>query len=302
MRRSIDRRAAWALAVALCVAGPTAAAPAAELQNPIAGEIHRDLPFTKSTKWCDYRDKMVNLRPGRYLLTLRAWKHRVRGSETKQVDQDFRVSAKGGKATGSTAGLFKWRDCILFEDNGNGGMRYVHTAQLDRNGVHAAPVTGDLRQAMPNEDKGTYAIKSELLRLSGPADPPRRPDPEPDKPRRPPTEGTNAACEAPFAHRGTQVQYCDDWAPAGSRIPVRKFRRAKARIVDWIDPAGDDWYECQKLGAAVTLQGGAHNTWWAYTLGDGVGPLGRKVEGWVSQTYFRGGGPNQGANLPVCSF
>ncbi|MGW4962971.1 hypothetical protein ACWEPL_37625 [Nonomuraea sp. NPDC004186] len=96
--------------------------------------------------------------------------------------------------------------------------------------------------------------------------------------------GDASPCGKPFRHGDDTVQNCPDWSPSGS-IPVYESP-AKGKIVGYIDPAGDDWYLCEKAGASYTL-GSYRNYWWAATMAD------NDRWGYVSEVYFRGGGNDE---------
>ncbi|MDP4500425.1 hypothetical protein [Nonomuraea turcica] len=104
--------------------------------------------------------------------------------------------------------------------------------------------------------------------------------------------GDAQPCGRQYQHNGRTVQNCPDWSPSGS-IPVYASP-AKGRIVGTINPAGGDWYLCQKTGASYE-RGGYRNYWWASTMAD------NNQWGYVSEVYFRGGGNNEpDAGLRTC--
>jgi hypothetical protein len=307
MRRSIDRRvalplAALALAGALCAPTAGAAPPRLVGEN---GPFGKDLPLPESEpQACSYRKPAIALKPGQYELTLHV---RRNEKEAKPKTQPFTISATKGRTTGRSAGFFQWRDCFKRERVGD-RVRVVHTAQLDADRVRGAePVTGDVVQpivGLPVDSDDTNRrfdawSQVHLIKAAAPKKPPQRKPPRKPNPRPAPSGGDDAPCDDDsFKRHGEDVQVCPDWAPTGKLIPVRQDHRRRAPIVDYIDPSGEDWYECQTLGAAFTNEAGDQNTWWAYTLGDGYGadgrdPGGLRREGWVSETYFQGGGPNQ---------
>ena len=104
--------------------------------------------------------------------------------------------------------------------------------------------------------------------------------------------GDSQPCGKAYQHHTYTVQNCPDWSPIGS-IPVYESAR-KGTIVGHIDPAGADWYLCEKAGASYTL-GGYRNFWWAATMAD------NDRWGYVSEVYFRGGGNDESdAGLREC--
>jgi hypothetical protein len=318
VRRSIDRRRAIplaALALAAAVSAAVPAASAANVENPLGGPLVRELPFTLGKKGeteCKSRelDKLVSLAGGRrYLLHLYFRDPRGKWQRAGGFPFDVKKDAK-----------FRWADCIKHEDPGEWRhgdappkWKYSHVTVIDQHGVHAPPLVRK-SQPIPDLGRGEYQVKSEIQNWGALPDDgsDRDRDVTPDKKKRPgkkkppkpspPPQGGGTSCRGPVPHRGKMVSFCPDWAPDG-KIPVYRQPFKGAPIVDYIDPAGDDWYECQRErpGAPYELQG-FRNTWWAYTLGDGMNQSHRKREGWVSETYFRGGGPNQpAANLRECT-
>jgi hypothetical protein len=108
----------------------------------------------------------------------------------------------------------------------------------------------------------------------------------------------NAPCGAQWWHSGRQiyVQTCPDWSPDG-RIGVyaTPSAAAGARIVGYIDSAGDDWYVCGLRGHAYGFDG-YQSDWWALTVADNGQP------GYVNQVFFRGGDNYEpDANLVRCN-
>ncbi|MEO3802290.1 hypothetical protein [Nonomuraea sp. B1E8] len=104
--------------------------------------------------------------------------------------------------------------------------------------------------------------------------------------------GDGQPCGKAYKHGTYQVQNCPDWSPSGS-IPVYKSAR-KGTIVGYINPAGNDWYLCEKVGARYEL-GRYHNYWWAATMAD------NNRWGYVNEVYFRGGGNDEpDAGLRTC--
>ncbi|TDB95017.1 hypothetical protein E1267_42315 [Nonomuraea longispora] len=105
--------------------------------------------------------------------------------------------------------------------------------------------------------------------------------------------GDGQPCGKAYRHGTYKVHNCPDWSPSGS-IPVHKSPR-KGTIVGYINPSGDDWYLCEKVGARYTL-GRYQNFWWAATMAD------NNKWGYVNEVYFRGGGNNEpDAGLHTCS-
>ncbi|MFI7703123.1 hypothetical protein [Nonomuraea sp. NPDC049480] len=98
------------------------------------------------------------------------------------------------------------------------------------------------------------------------------------------TAGDAQPCGRPHQHNGRLVQNCPDWSPSG-RIPVYASP-AKGTPIGYINPAGTDWYVCEKPGGPYAL-GDYQNFWWALTMAD------NDKWGFVNEVYFRGGGNNQ---------
>jgi hypothetical protein len=96
--------------------------------------------------------------------------------------------------------------------------------------------------------------------------------------------GDSQPCGKPYRHNGVTVQNCPDWSPSGG-VPVYASAM-KGTIVGYIDPAGADWYLCEKSGAPYEL-GRYRNYWWAATMAD------NDKWGYVNEVYFRGGGNDQ---------
>lgn len=93
---------------------------------------------------------------------------------------------------------------------------------------------------------------------------------------------------------GHEALICPDWSPTG-RIPVFEKPDKDSEPVGYINAAGDDFYFCQKKGGDHRL-GEFVNNWWAFTEADG-----EPGRGWVPETYFKGGGPNEkDAVLKAC--
>lgn len=292
-----------ALALAGAVSAAVPAPSAAEVRNPLDGPFEATLvPGVEKEEavQCAKRelDELVSLARGRYLLSL--YVQSPDGNE-QRADFEFKVES---------AAKFRWADCVKRDPGGR--WRYSHVTVIDQHGVRA-PRLVRAPQSIPDAGAGRYQVRSTIERtgdLPNP-EPPKKSPPKkkppkkkPPKPSPSPPQGGQTRCEGPVPHRGKNVSYCPDWAPAGERgIPVRKAPRANAEVVDYIDPAGDDWYEChRRMEKAFTLRPqGFRNNWWAYTLGDGLGKFGRKAEGWVSETYFQGGGNQPAANLQECT-
>nr|WP_055505727.1 hypothetical protein [Nonomuraea pusilla] len=103
------------------------------------------------------------------------------------------------------------------------------------------------------------------------------------RPPAPPPSACGAPVDRQLGDVAVTMQLCPDWAPAG-RIPVHSGTRpAGAKVVGWIDPAGDGWYECGMRGDPYRGIPGAVSRWWAAAMADN----GRW--GYVSQLYLQGG-------------
>jgi hypothetical protein len=109
----------------------------------------------------------------------------------------------------------------------------------------------------------------------------------------------NVPCGGQWWHSGQRVhvQTCPDWSPPKyGEIPVYEYPNAMAgaRIVGYIDPAGDDWYVCGLTGLSYGFDGYSNN-WWALTVAD------NGQAGYANQVYFQGGGNYESdANLRIC--
>ena len=91
------------------------------------------------------------------------------------------------------------------------------------------------------------------------------------------------------------VQTCPDYSPLrDNRIPVLPRTKQNSWPVGYINPSGNDWYECQSQGETHQLHN-VKNNWWAWTVAD------NGARGWVAQTYFRGGlNFERDGNLRIC--
>jgi len=70
-------------------------------------------------------------------------------------------------------------------------------------------------------------------------------------------------------------------------VPVHAWSSSAAPVVGHLVAGGSaNWFVAEKQSNPYRL-GGAQNNWWASTMADN----GRW--GWVSEVYFRGGGPNE---------
>jgi hypothetical protein len=99
-------------------------------------------------------------------------------------------------------------------------------------------------------------------------------------------KGDDEPCGEKVETTGGEALVCPDWSPNGS-IDVFQSRDPGSTVIGHINPAGDDFYFCQTRGKTHRL-GEFVNDWWALT--DADGPAG---SGWVPETYFKGGGPNE---------
>lgn len=86
---------------------------------------------------------------------------------------------------------------------------------------------------------------------------------------------------------GFDALICPDWSPTG-RIPVFEKPDVNSKEIGHINAAGADIYFCQKKGVTGHQLGEFVNNWWAFTEADG-----KPGRGWVPETYFKGGGPNE---------
>ncbi|GAA5125306.1 hypothetical protein [Pseudonocardia adelaidensis] len=99
-------------------------------------------------------------------------------------------------------------------------------------------------------------------------------------------KGDDEPCGQKVETTGGEALVCPDWSPNGS-IEVFESRDPGSKVIGHIDPAGDDFYFCQTRGKTHRL-GEFVNDWWALTDADGAAG-----SGWVPETYFKGGGPNE---------